>query len=566
MRNFSLYFEPDGYVVNSARIMGRHSAGSGILRAAVAAASSSSGSISACVPDRQAAIGFSRLVKSISPDIETRTFAIENLALNTPIDGLYVPGPGMSRFASIRLRGKPDAFSIAGVTHTIASHAALTAIAELPDSALMPWDALICTSNAVHQSVHQVLEAKIDFLKWRLGLNKRPELPCLPVIPLGVHCDDFSFGHQHRNQARKDLGLNDDEIGLLFLGRLSFHAKAHPFPMFIGAESVVRQTRKKIVLIMCGWFANEKIKEAFVSAAREHFPSGKTLFIDGSKPDVVVSAWSGSDIFVSLSDNIQESFGLTPIEAMASGLPVLVTDWNGYRDTVGDGVHGYRIPVVQGFGAAGEVLSRKYESGEINYDMYCGLSCVLVAADNSMFVRKLATLVENPNLRMSLGQAGQKHARENFDWKIIYQRYADLFNDLRKVRKENGEKWCVALPSTLHAAPDKQAPDQLFGHFATRKILLQDVFEVVTDTPTSLVSEYKNLSRKALFSFSQVLLPSEEMVTQLALHSGSTLQAFAIATSTSPERVITACVMLVKMGLLRLVPADNLSGSGAAHS
>lgn len=566
MTNFSLYFEPDGYVINSSRIMGRHSAGSGILRAAVNAASSSLSTLSACVPDRQAAMGFRQLVERMSPDIEVRTFAIENLCLDTTIDGLYVPGPGMSRFASLRLRGKPDAFSIAGVTHTIASHTALAAIAELPDSALMPWDALICTSNAVRQSVDQVLESKIDFLQWRLGLRKKPELPCLPVIPLGVHCDDFSFSRQHRNQARKDLGLNDDEIGLLFLGRLSFHAKAHPFPMFIGAESVVRQTRKKIVLIMCGWFANDKIKQAFVSAAREYFPSGKTLFIDGSRPAVLASAWSGSDIFVSLSDNIQESFGLTPIEAMASGLPVLVTDWNGYRDTVGDGVHGYRIPVVQGFGATGEEISRRYESGEINYDMYCGLSCVLVAADNSIFAQKLAVLVENPNLRMSLGQAGQKHARENYDWKIIYQRYVLLFDELRKVRKENGKKWCVALPSALHAAPDKQSPDQLFGHFATRKILLEDVFEVVTNTPPLLVAEYKKLSQTALFSFSQVLLPSEEMVRQLSLHSGSTLQAFSIATGMPPEEVITACVMLVKMGLLRLVPADGRAGLGAAHS
>jgi len=29
---------------------------------------------------------------------------------------------------------------------------------------------------------------------------------------------------------------------------------------------------------------------------------------------------------------------------MASGLPVLVSDWDGYKDTVIDGETGYRIP------------------------------------------------------------------------------------------------------------------------------------------------------------------------------------------------------------------------------
>ena len=50
-----------------------------------------------------------------------------------------------------------------------------------------------------------------------------------------------------------------------------------------------------------------------------------------------------SDVFVSPVDNIQETFGITPIEAMAAGIPQVVSDWDGYRDTVQDGVTGYRI-------------------------------------------------------------------------------------------------------------------------------------------------------------------------------------------------------------------------------
>ena len=58
------------------------------------------------------------------------------------------------------------------------------------------------------------------------------------------------------------------------------------------------------------------------------------------------SAQVGSvrDIFCSLSDNIQETFGITPIEAMSAGLPVVVSDWDGYRDTVRDGIDGFRVP------------------------------------------------------------------------------------------------------------------------------------------------------------------------------------------------------------------------------
>jgi glycosyltransferase involved in cell wall biosynthesis len=47
-----------------------------------------------------------------------------------------------------------------------------------------------------------------------------------------------------------------------------------------------------------------------------------------------------------LSDNIQETFGIVPIEAMAAGLPVVVLDWDGYKNTVRDGIDGFRVPTL----------------------------------------------------------------------------------------------------------------------------------------------------------------------------------------------------------------------------
>ena len=58
---------------------------------------------------------------------------------------------------------------------------------------------------------------------------------------------------------------------------------------------------------------------------------------------LVLSARAAS-YSLSLVDCLQETFGLTPIEAMASRLPVVVSDWNGYRDTVVEGRTGYRVP------------------------------------------------------------------------------------------------------------------------------------------------------------------------------------------------------------------------------
>ena len=85
--------------------------------------------------------------------------------------------------------------------------------------------------------------------------------------------------------------------------------------------------------------------------------------VDGRDPVVRKQAWSAADFFTSLSDNIQETFGLTPVEAMAAGLPIVITDWNGYRDTLEDGIQGIAIPTVSPPSGSGEDIAAKYRSG-----------------------------------------------------------------------------------------------------------------------------------------------------------------------------------------------------------
>src|SRR5262249_17249856 len=119
---------------------------------------------------------------------------------------------------------------------------------------------------------------------------------------------------------------------------------ANPFPMYLALERVAE--RHKVVLVECGWSDNDAIASAFNEARAKICPSVRSIVLDGREPTQLARAWACADCFCSLSDNIQETFGLTPIEAMASSLPCLVTDWNGYRDTVRDGIDGFAVPTL----------------------------------------------------------------------------------------------------------------------------------------------------------------------------------------------------------------------------
>ena len=75
---------------------------------------------------------------------------------------------------------------------------------------------------------------------------------------------------------------------------------------------------------------------------------------------------------ISLSDNIQETFGITPLEGMASKLPVIVSDWDGYKSTVRNDIDGYRVKTYALKPGLGEDLAYNHMMDFINYDHYIG--------------------------------------------------------------------------------------------------------------------------------------------------------------------------------------------------
>jgi len=147
-----------------------------------------------------------------------------------------------------------------------------------------------------------LFQAQADYLRARLGITKGV-LPALPVIPLGIHCQDFDFTADERNAARQRLSIDDDALAVLFVGRLSFTAKAHPLAMYQALQQAARENRKQVVLIECGWHGQKIVEQAFDAAARLACPDVRVVTLDGRETDNQKTAWACADIFCSLSDN-----------------------------------------------------------------------------------------------------------------------------------------------------------------------------------------------------------------------------------------------------------------------
>jgi starch synthase len=561
----AIRFEPDGYMISGPRLMGRHSAGHGFLRAAVADRRSEP--LWAYTPHKSSADIFNRLVREMDPTAETRWVPADRLDLLARLGTLYLPAPGLVEAARLRLRAGPAAFSLCGVTHTTATHLVMDAITGLLTAPVMPWDALVCTSQAVAATVRVLIENQAQYLRWRLAPALSVILPLLPVIPLGVHTADFAFTAAERASARRDLGIGADEVVALFLGRLSFHAKAHPYPMYVGLEQAARQTGKKIALLQCGWFGNAPVEAAFREGAARICPTVRALFTDGKDLRQRRLSWAAADLFISLSDNIQETFGLTPIEAMAAGLPVVVTDWDGYRDTVRDGVDGFRIATRMPAPGFGEELARGYEVGAINYDFYCGFACQMASLDLGSLTKALSALATRPELRRRLGAAGRLRARELFDWAVIYGQYRELWAELAAIRRaaQQDPEFRRRLEAAPRAAANRIDPFVGFAQYPTAPI---DAATLVAPVPDASGETYRTLIDDALFSYAKGLLPAPHLAGALldaVRVEPGTVEQLAARVGLDLGTALRSLSIMAKIGLVELCLSSRDAAGYAAE-
>ena len=150
--------------------------------------------------------------------------------------------------------------------------------------------------------------------------------------------------------------------------------------------------------------ANDQIVQAFADARAKLCPSVRSIILDGREPDLRTRAWVSADVFCSLSDNIPETFGLTTIEAMAAGLPVVVTDWDGYKDTVRDGIDGFAVPTMTPPPGAGQRFAIRHALELDSYDSYIGQASTAVVVDIDATTTAFERLASDPTCADAWGR------------------------------------------------------------------------------------------------------------------------------------------------------------------
>jgi glycosyltransferase involved in cell wall biosynthesis len=542
-------YHPEGYTTEAPRLMGRNVAGQSFLRGFASYSRAKDFWVSVQNPEH--AQMFTATVRGLGRSEDINVINSDTTKKLCEAGILYHSGPDISKHAWRRSIFGDSGWSLCGITHTTANSYAMDSLTHLITAPLQPWDALICTSNAVKDNVNKVIQSQVEYLKSRFNSNNFI-FPELPVIPLGIHTDDFVYSEKERQAARVSLEVEDNVLIVLFVGRLSFHAKAHPLAMYQALEKASTISGKEVLLIECGWHANEPIANAYKDAAKLACPSIKVMNMDGRIAANRQVAWAGADIFCSLSDNIQETFGISPLEAMAAGIPIVVSDWDGYRDTVRDGVDGYLIPTSMPEEGLGAELAERYALEVDTYDMYCGHTSSLIAVDVDFAVKSFVKLFNSLELRKEMGAKGRQRARNEYDWKVIIPRYESLWASLDELRRSQSS----ITKRVPHPWPARMDPFHAFDNYPTSFLTQQSILVLVDEDSQKAIARLTKYLNLAMINYAKAVLPSISEVTEILnkLESGP-LPAGELVKHISDSRqmfVFRSLSWLLKMNILKV--------------
>lgn len=390
---------------------------------------------------------------------------------------IFQSSPRLFEASGLRsLLGKPD-WPVVGVTHSLSTaDGAMAALhGVLPSGFVAPFDRLICTSMAGQRAFLAMQAQALRSLGNAVSRNAGPAQASPPgtgipteVIPLGVDAERYA---PDRTPAPRTelarLRMRPGEVVFLYCGRLSAEYKMDPFPLIATFAAAFRGQRG-VRLILAGDSAGGAHKRVPATAAALGIGDQVTVVPDPSA-SVKLRLYQAADVFVSFADNLQETFGLSVIEAMSCGLPVIAADWSGFAETVASGETGFLLPTT--WCRPDEYSSRvAVFTGEAA--AHLGLAQE-VSVDTRGAVTAMRRLASHPALRRELGDQARQRVLRRYAWPVVMATYRELFS--RLLDKADGAGRAIGYPpfSYDHAA--------VFGHYATRVTGLPEVVELIPE-------------------------------------------------------------------------------------
>ena len=457
LANAAIWYAPDGYDPKTKGINGRRVAGESFLRGFFAHAQADEFLCLTHGPGDEAHFRAFAAREGVTRPI--RNVRLDRAADIAPVDVVNYASPNMADECWRRAPFGAAAYALCGITHTTATKAVMQGMFDLRAAPQMPWDAVICTSRAVRHSLMAQMDLTDSFLAGRFG-GKAPPRPLMPVIPLGITAADFAPDPAAGQALRQRLEIGAGEVACAIIARLTPEEKFDPLPLYLALARAQAQAGRRFHLLLCGQFPDDRARRIFVDGAKGMMPGVGFHLLDGADAAARKATLLGADIFLFPIDNVQETFGLAPVEAMAAGLPLIVSDWDGMKDTVTADV-GLRVATEWPRAELTAYLGQRHAGGTDGYRQYVSQLSALTRISVPGLTEALVALGGNPGLRAKMGRAGQARVRALYDWSVVIPQMQALWAEQAAMLARARE---AGAPPPVHAAllPPAPAPGVFF--------------------------------------------------------------------------------------------------------
>ncbi|HXS94657.1 MAG TPA: glycosyltransferase family 4 protein [Candidatus Limnocylindrales bacterium] len=279
-------------------------------------------------------------------------------------------------------------------------------------------------------------------------------------IPLCV--DTSLFRPRPRGEARTKLGIPLGAFVLLHFGFIS-STKADFLTLIRVLRTLVANNPHTPILLIIGGTGIGTYSQSLLQVLREVRLQEHVMFAHAMPDHLKMDLMNASDVFVTIGDSLAESFGLAPVEAMASGLPQIATDWNGHRETVEHGKTGFLIPTKwcgydHDLSCSDDLLGWHYDHALMSQS---------VIIDVCTLVDRIQALIDNSTLRAVMGEASRNRAVAEFGYEVTAQRHEELWRELRVLSKSITY---ISPAYKLHAPHY----DAIFGGYSTERLNSHD--------------------------------------------------------------------------------------------
>lgn len=217
--------------------------------------------------------------------------------------------------------------------------------------------------------------------------KKHYNLPSGIIIENGIDEHSFSPNQELRGKTRKKLGLSEDEVVLLYLGRLVAHKGIYDL---LDAFFLVKtKATGKLKLIVIGTGELDKVSDKInkLNLADDVILLGRVM--------EVKNYLCASDIFILYTSPL-EGLPIALLEASSSGLTIISTKVSGIPAVITDGENGF----------------------------------LLEYGDKEGLVQKIIRVVENKELRKNMGDMARKGIIKNYSIDKTIDKYINLYNHI----------------------------------------------------------------------------------------------------------------------------------------